>query len=286
MTQDVGFKYTDTVFRLLFSDRQRLMSLYNALCHDNPSRQCVNPALVTAKLLDGAICVEVQGGNLLFIADVTHVYARHSLWSPNIPLFFFNYYVKELQRIARDQMSYVTDSMNLPPPCFAVLYNGDVETEDKQLLRLSDAYKERNADCSLDLTVQVYNVNAGHNADLLAACDTLKDYSEFVRRVREATRANTRLPVDKAVERAVNSCIKDGVLRDFLQTNRRDVIAIGIYEFDTGEKERLVRKAGYEDGQYDLLYELVKEGHIPLAVAAKKAGQHEEDFARDMKMSS
>ena len=224
--------------------------------------------------------------NLLFIADVTNVYARHSLWLPNIPFFFFNYYVKELQRIARDQMSYVTDSMNLPPPYFVVLYNGDVETEDKQLLRLSDAYKECNAGCALDLTVQVYNVNAGHNADLLAACDALKDYSEFVRRVREAAKANTRSPVDKAVEQAVDSCIKDGVLSDFLQTNRRDVIAIGIYEFDTGEKERLIRKAGYEDGQYDLLYELVKEGHIPLAVAAKKAGQPEEDFARDMKMFS
>lgn len=296
MTQDVGFKYTDTVFRLLFSDKARLMSLYNAICSKSPSRHCENPALISAKLIEAGICVEVQGDGLLFVADNVNLYVRHTLWSPNIMLFFFNYYVAELKRTIMDQMSYVTDldSMPFPHPCFAVLYNGDAQTGDKQLLKFSDLYRKDSAanganaqrHCALEMIGEAYNVNAGHSGELLASCDALKGYAEFVRRVREALQANTRVPVDEVVERTVDSCISDGVLADFLQANRRDVIAIGTYEFDTGERERHIREAYYEDGQRDLLCELVKEGHIPLSVAAKKAHQSEEDFARDMKRCS
>ena len=296
MTQDVGFKYTDTVFRLLFSDKTRLMSLYNAVCTESPSRHCEDPALISAKLIETGICIEVQGNGLLLIADNVNLYVRHSLWSPNIMLFFFTNYVAELKRIIMDQMSYVTDldSMPFPFPYLAVLYNGDAQTEDKQVLKLSDSYRKDPADTkpgakrdyALEMLGFAHNVNAGHSAELLGSCDALKGYAEFVRRVREVVQGNTKMPVEEAVERAVDSCIRDGVLVDFLQANRRDVIAIGALEFDTGEKESQMHDAYYDEGQRDLLYELVKEGHIPLSVAAKKTKQSEEDFARDMERYS
>ena len=51
-----------------------------------------------------------------------------------------------------------------------------------------------------------------------------------------------------AVELAVNQCIEEGILADFLWENRSEVIPISIFEYDEEKHMRTVRKEGYEDG--------------------------------------
>ncbi|MBM6949576.1 hypothetical protein H6A20_13235, partial [Mordavella massiliensis] len=80
------------------------------------------------------------------------------------------------------------------------------------------------------------NVNAGHSPGLLEACQTLKEYSLYVDRVR---RHAQELPVEEAVERAIRECIREGILAEFLEKNRAEARKMSIYEYD---QERHMRQ--------------------------------------------
>ena len=61
------------------------------------------------------------------------------------------------------------------------------------------------------------NINKGHNQELMNACHTLRDYSEYVARIRTYS---AEMPLTDAVEKAITECIHENILRDFLLKNR------------------------------------------------------------------
>ena len=58
--------------------------------------------------------------------------------------------------------------------------------------------------------------------------------------------------LDEAVNRAVDECIRNGVLADFLRRNRAEVVMMSIFEYNQEEEERKLRvaerQAGYASG--------------------------------------
>ena len=54
--------------------------------------------------------------------------------------------------------------------------------------------------------------------------------------------------LDDAVNKAIEECIKEGVLADFLQKNRSEVKMWSILEYDQEVEEKKLRKAEYEAG--------------------------------------
>ena len=52
------------------------------------------------------------------------------------------------------------------------------------------------------------------------------------------------MPLAEAVEKAVDDCIEEGILSEFLRKNRSEAIAMSIYEYD----EELHFKTLYEEG--------------------------------------
>ena len=53
-------------------------------------------------------------------------------------------------------------------------------------------------------------------------CRTLREYSEFVARIRKYAVGETA--IGEAVDRAVTECIKEGILADFLRGQRAEVV--------------------------------------------------------------
>jgi len=98
------------------------------------------------------------------------------------------------------------------------------------------------------LTVTVLNVNEGHNAELMQHCSTLKEYAQYVARVRHYA---ANMSLNQAVECAVDECIKEGILAEFLSKNRAEVISMSIFEYDKELEEKKLRKAEYEAGFSD-----------------------------------
>ena len=88
------------------------------------------------------------------------------------------------------------------------------------------------------------NVNDGHNLELMEHCRTLKEYAKYVARVRKYVTQN--IPLEEAVTRAVDECIEEGILAEFLMKNKAEVIKVSIYEYDKEFEEKKLRKAEYE----------------------------------------
>ena len=123
---------------------------------------------------------------------------------------------------------------------FIEFYNGSTAISDRTELRLSSAFEHLSGKPKLELIVTVLNVNEGHNAELMQHCSMLKEYAQYVARVRHYA---SDMPLNQAVKRAVDECIREGILAEFLARNRNEVISMSIFEYDKELEEKKLRKA-------------------------------------------
>ena len=236
-------KYKDTIFRMLFQDKENLLSLYNAMNH----RAYTNADALEVVTLENAIYMGMKN-DLAFIMDMNlYLYEHQSTYNPNIPLRDLFYIANEYQRLVVHKSLYSSTLQRIPAPKFVVFYNGSKELEDWSQLQLSSAYEYMEENPDLELRVTVLNVNEGHNKELMEQCQTLKEYSQYVARVRKYT-SSAELSLEEAVERAVDECVQEGILSEFLTKNRAEVISMSIFEYDKDEEEKKLRKAEYEAG--------------------------------------
>ncbi len=258
-------KYKDRLFRMIFQDKENLLSLYNALNGTNYD----NPEELEVVTLDNAIYINVKN-DLAFILDFyLNMYEHQSSLNPNMPLRFLQYIAREYEKLMVGKSLYYTNLVKIPTPRFVVFYNGKEEQPAEQILRLSDAFKQAVEDSELELKVRVLNINVGNNKKLLNQCKVLREYMEYVDRVRLHQRS---MELSAAVERAVDECIKEGILSDFLSRNRSEAIKMSIFECDEEEIMRGIREDVFEhgvekgrtEGRIDSIIDLLSEyGAIP-----------------------
>lgn len=99
----------------------------------------------------------------------------------------------------------------------------------------------------MELKAIMLNINSGYNEELKTACKTLKDYAEYTARVRRYAEI---MRLEEAVDRAINECIREGILSDFLMANRAEAKKMSIYEYDEELHLRQTREEGWEDGRH------------------------------------
>lgn len=233
--------YKDTVFRMLFSDKKNLLSLYNAV----NSRDYTNPDDLEIVTLENAIYMGMKN-DLAFIIDTNlYLYEHQSTYNPNMPLRDLFYISSEYQKMLDQKSLYSSSLQKIPAPNFIAFYNGSNPICDVFEHRLSSAFEHLLGEPKLELIVTVLNINEGHNALLMEHCKTLREYAQYVAKVRKYT---ADLSLNEAVERAVDECIKENILADFLRKNRAEVISMSIFEYDKEEEEKKLRKAEYEAG--------------------------------------
>ncbi len=114
--------------------------------------------------------------------------------------------------------------------------------------KLSDAFEKKLETPELELTVTMYNINYGQNAELLNACQTLKEYAQYVSKVREYAE---KMPFAEAVETAVDDCIRNGILAEFLLKNRAEAIEMSIFEYDEEKHLKNEREYAYKEGKLE-----------------------------------
>ena len=166
--------------------------------------------------------------------------------NPNIPLRDLIYVTKVLQNITRNETLYSSGLIKLPAPRFVVFYNGTDPQPEEQILRLSDAFEKKMEEPEPELVVKVYNINSGYNPELMEACCLLKEYAQYVEQVRRFAR---KQPFQEAVEQAVDYCIRNGILADFLSKNRAEAIAVSIFEYDEEKHLKNERELAYKNGE-------------------------------------
>ena len=102
----------------------------------------------------------------------------------------------------------------------------------------------------LELQVLMLNINDGNNEELKESCQVLKEYMQYVNRVRENI-YQRNMNLNDAVEYAVTECIKEGILEEFLKENRAEVVPMSIFEFDEEKEWRMIRETEYQYGVED-----------------------------------
>ena len=234
-------KYKDTVFRMLFSDKVNLLSLYNAINDSNYT----DPNQLEIVTLENAVYMGMKN-DLSFLIDTSlFLYEHQSTYNPNMPLRDLFYISSEYQKLVDKKTLYSSQLQKIPAPNFIVFYNGTERQEDSWVNYLSEAFETPPDEPNLELKVITLNINEGHNPKLMEQCQILREYAQYVAKVRSYT---ARMPLNEAVTHAVNDCIKEGILEEFLRKNRSEVIAMSIFEYNKEEEERKIRKAEYEAG--------------------------------------
>ena len=237
-------KYKDSIFRMLFSDKKNLLSLYNALNGKNYS-DCAQLEIVT---LENAIYMSMKN-DLAFILDLAlFLWEHQSTYNPNIPLRDLMYIAKEYEKYIKEKgiSLYSNRQQKIPAPQFIVFYNGNRKIGERMEHRLSDAYETSNGEPALELKVLVININEGYNQKLMESCQILKEYAQYVSKVRTYKKT---LKLNEAVEKAVEECIQEGILREFFLKHRAEVVAMSIFEYDREWEEEILRKEEFEAGK-------------------------------------
>ena len=233
--------YKDTVFRMLFSERKNLLSLYNAVS----GAHYEDPEMLEIVTLENAIYMGMKN-DLAFIIDTDlFLYEHQSTYNPNMPLRDLFYISSEYQKLVDKKSLYSSVLQKIPAPQFIVFYNGTEKKKDSWLNHLSEAFENLSGNPKLELEVLTLNINEGHNPELMEQCQTLREYAQYVACVRRYAK---EFELNKAVKLAVDECIRNNILSEFLRANKSEVISMSIFEYDKEEEERKLRKAEYEAG--------------------------------------
>lgn len=234
--------YKDRLYKMIFNDKSELLKLYNAINGTHYD----DPAMLTITTLDNAIYMTMEN-DLSFIIDMRlALYEQQSTVNPNLPLRFLMCITDIYSAYTKDMNIYGSKKVQIPLPSFVIFYNGVKSQPDKTEFLLSELFHPTTDQPALELKAVMLNINKGHNQELMNACHTLRDYSEYVARIRTYS---AEMPLTDAVEKAITECIHENILRDFLLKNRAEAKAMSIYEYDEEKTLRMFREEGYEDGE-------------------------------------
>ena len=275
-------KYKDTVFRMLFSDRKNLLSLYNAVngtTYDNPS-------MLEIVTLENAVYIGMKN-DLSFIVNTNlFLYEHQSTYNPNMPLRDLLYIAAEYQKLVDNKSLYSPILQKIPEPNFIVFYNGTEKKEESWVTYLSEAYEDFSGEANLELKVLTLNVNEGHNRKLMEECHILREYAQYVAKVRKYTK---EMNLDGAVELAVDECIQEGILVEFLRKNKSEVVAMSIFEYNQEEEERKWKESVYEAARAEGRAEGKAEGKLQakkeIVQSLAERGMNWGDIAEIIKVS-
>jgi hypothetical protein len=237
-------KYRDTIFRMIFREKKELLSLFNAVHGTNYD----NPDDLEITTLENAVYMTFKNDISCIVHMLMDLYEHQSTVNPNIPLRDLFYVARLYESIINNRDLYARKRLLIPTPTFVVFYNGEEEQPERKIYRLSDSYAVKTGDVNLELLVIQLNINPGYNAALVKNCKTLFEYMEFTDRIR---RYSKEMPLNEAVPKAVDECISEGILAEFLRKNKSEVIPMSIFEYDEELHLRTVREEGYEDGVAD-----------------------------------
>ena len=239
-------EYKSDVFSMLLQDKKRAMEIYNAINGTDYN----DPELVEMTTLDDKSFSLTVRNDASFILDANlSLYEHQSTYCPNMPLRDLLYFASIIQKQIKAQKRdiYGGRILKIPVPHFVVFYNGKEDAPDQYDLRLSDAFEKETKNPEIELVCHVYNINSGKNTPLLSKCQTLREYMYFVDMVRKNNEISGNL--EDAIEKAINQCMEENVLRDFLAQHREEVMHVMTLDYTFERRLEMQRAEAIEDGE-------------------------------------
>ena len=248
----VNRTFKSTLFIMLFEDKKNLLELYNAIT----GKHYADPELLEINTLENAIYMSMKNDVSFLIDGRLSLYEHQSTKNPNLPLRFLLYISHLYSRLTVKENLYGETIVRIPAPEFLIFYNGKDKMPERQILKLSDMYSVQDGQPKLELEAALLNISGSNNQKLKEACKTLKDYAIYTDKIRAYTE---EMELSEAVDRAMDECIREDVLREFLMKHRAEARAMSIFEYDQEKHMQQEREAGIEKGKEQLLRRLVRK---------------------------
>ena len=239
----INRQHKDRLFTMIFGDnknKKNILSLYNAL-HDT---NYTNEDVVEITTIEDALYINMKNDVSFLLDNCLSLWEHQSTFNPNMPVRGLMYYGNLYNSYIDERCLPIYDSkfVKLPVPKYIVFYNGTVEHESIKKLKLSDAFIQEDSNHEFEWTAIMINLNKGKNDELLSKCKALSDYMTFINKINYYKKTTDILK--DAIELAINECIKEDVLADFLRKQRSDVMLTCLTEFS----EELYKKGLLEKG--------------------------------------
>ncbi|UTC77353.1 hypothetical protein E4O04_04790 [Treponema sp. OMZ 799] len=256
-------KYKDSVFVDLFAEdekaKENFLSLYNAL-HNTTLKDTGQLKNIR---LDQVLYMTFYNDVSYLVENKIIVLAEHqSTINPNMPLRCLEYVSRLYETLFESKEKYSRKLLNIPTPEFYVFYNGEEPFPCDKTLKLSDAFMEKTEKPNLDLTVKVININQQNHHPILENCKMMYEYTLFVETVRRWKKEDFQNGFQKAIE----ECIQNNILRDYLKRKTKEVINMLLAEYDyetdiavqRAEEREIAFAEGEERGSYQKALETAK----------------------------
>ena len=220
-------EYKSSLFNCIFSQKEYALQLYNALNGSDYD----NPEDVEITTLENVVFINIYNDVSFMFNSTIQFYEHQSTFNPNIPLrnlfYLSNTYEKLIHKQEEDL--YGSCLIQIPTPTCIVFYNGVQSKPDKMILKLSDAYINQEVEGSLELTVQMININSDYNQELKKKSDALYGYSLYISKVREYN--SYGMSVKEAAIKSLDYCIDNEILADFFKERRNEVVGMILEEY-------------------------------------------------------
>ena len=243
-TVSINREHKDRLFTMLFGDnsnKKNILSLYNALYDTDYTDE----SEVDITTLEDALYVKMKNDVSFLLNNCLSLWEQQSTFNPNMPVRGLMYYGNLYNSYIEDRglSIYGSSLVKLPTPHYIVFYNGTKECEPIKKLKLSDAFIQEDSYQEFEWTATMINLNEGKNEELISKCKPLSDYVTLINKINRYKKVLPSLK--EAVDRAINECIEENVLADFLRKHRGDVMNSCLTEFN----EEVYKKGFYEEGR-------------------------------------
>ena len=289
--------HKDSTFCLLFSEPQRAIELYNAVTGENlpPDTELTYTTLKNAIYID-------RNNDLSFVVNDRYLVMSEcqSTINMNIPMRCLGYVNRTLENLAGREGLYGRHLVKFPAPEFYVFYVG-MEAWSRKTLRLSESFLAEPKENSLELVVNLINLNYNKDSEILQRSPSLLGYSKLLYHIQEELGANGG-DLKQAIDTAVKACIDEGLIADFLHKHSREVTGMLFHEITVEEFAEIRAREAYADGEkagYDKgeragreegrsegaaqekreIAKNLKNSGIPIDVIAKNTGLTQEEIA-------
>ena len=245
--------YQDTLFRFMFSDKESAIELYNALEGTNYGMDTE----VEFTTLENVLYVEGKNDLGFSIGGKFVILTEHqSTINHNMPVRFLEYVAQTYKRQIPNDDLFKKKAIPLLTPEFFVIYTG-TEDWDETELHLSDSYIGNPSENSLELVVKIIDLryNKKKAGEILSRSAKLRGYSLLLEYVRENRKEGFAL--ETAIDMAVNRCIEENILKDFLTRYGKEVRGM-IFEDISIERFAEIRAKENEEEQW-------KAGHAKVS---------------------
>ena len=248
----INRNHKDSVFVDLFANdiyaKENFISLYNALHKTNldPKTTEVQPVM-----LENVLYMSYYNDISMLVDGKIIVLIEHqSTVNQNMPFRFLEYISRIYEKITSEEDRFGKKLIKLPIPEFYVFYNGVENYPSESELKLSDAFilpdkiHNVNNNLTLEIKVKIININKEKDNPILHQCEPLKQYSDFIKEVRNCMKENIENPFTTAINRS----IKNGVLSEYLKRKSTEVHNMLFGEYDYETDIRVQRREAFEDG--------------------------------------